>query len=76
MTLSFASLYQFEAYLLKLLTPCRLGGFGDFHKKNSSFRLAYQRPSSAADCARELYNGSNGSASLVRSNGSASLMLK
>jgi len=24
------------------LTPWRLGGFGDFHKKNSSFRLPYQ----------------------------------
>jgi len=48
-----------------LLTPLRLGGFGDFHKKNSSFRLLYQRPSSSADCARELFNGSKGSASLV-----------
>ena len=46
-------------------TPWRLGGFGDFRKKNSSFRLPYQRPSSSADCARELFNGSNGSASLV-----------
>jgi len=36
-----------------------------FAKKNSSFRLPYQRPSSSADCARELFNGSNGSASLV-----------
>jgi len=34
-------------------------------QKNSSFRLPYQRPSSSADCARELLNGSNGSASLV-----------
>jgi len=48
-----------------LLTPWRLGGFGDFWKKNSSFRLPYQRPSSSANCARELFNGSNGSASLV-----------
>ena len=37
----------------------------DFGLKNSSFRLPYQRPSSSADCARELLNGSNGSASLV-----------
>jgi len=37
----------------------------DFGLKNSSFRLPYQRPSSSADCARELFNGSNGSASLV-----------
>jgi len=48
-----------------ILTPWRLGGFGDFHKKNSSFQLPYQRPSSSADCAWELFNGSNGSASLV-----------
>ena len=33
--------------------------------KISSFRLPYQRPSSSADCARELLNGSNGSPSLV-----------
>jgi len=33
--------------------------------KNSSFWLPYQRPSSSADCARELFKGSNGSASLV-----------
>jgi len=46
-------------------TPWRLGGFGDFRKKNSSFWLPYQRHSSSADCARELFNGSNGSASLV-----------
>jgi len=49
----------------KFLTPWRLGGFGDFRKKNSSFQLPYQHPSSSADCARELFNGSNGSASLV-----------
>jgi len=42
-----------------------MSGFGDFCKKNSSFRLPYQRPISSADCARELFNGSNGSASLV-----------
>ena len=47
------------------LTPWRLGGFGDFRKKNSSFRLPYQCLSSSTDCARELFNGSNGSASLV-----------
>jgi len=39
----------------------------DFGLKNSSFRLPYQRPSSSADCARELFNGSNGSANLVDS---------
>jgi len=37
----------------------------DFGLKNSSFRLPYQRPSSSADYARELFKGSNGSASLV-----------
>jgi len=37
----------------------------DFALKNSSFRLPYQRPSSSADCAKELFKGSNGSASLV-----------
>jgi len=37
----------------------------DFGLKNSSFRLLYQRPSSSADCARELFKGSNGSASLL-----------
>jgi len=47
------------------LTLWRLGGFGDFRKKNSSFWLPYQRLSSSADCAIELFNGSNGLASLV-----------
>jgi len=37
----------------------------DFGLKNSRFRLPYQRTSSSADCARELFKGSNGSASLV-----------
>jgi len=37
----------------------------DFDLKNSSFRLPYQCPSSSADCARELFKGSNGSAGLV-----------
>jgi len=36
----------------------------DFDLKISSFRLPYQRPSSA-NCAGELFKGSNGSASLV-----------
>jgi len=35
-----------------------------FQPKNSSFRLPYQRLSSSADCARELFKGSNGSTSL------------
>jgi len=37
----------------------------DFGLKNSSFWLPYQRPSSSVDCARELFKGSNGSASLL-----------
>jgi len=37
----------------------------DFGLKNSSFRLPYQRPSSSADCTKELLNGSKESASLV-----------
>jgi len=49
-------------FTLTLLEP---PGFGDFRKKNSSFWLAYQRPSSSAPCARELFSGSNGSASVV-----------
>jgi len=36
-----------------------------FRPKNSSFRLPYQRHSSSADCTRELFNGSNVSASLL-----------
>jgi len=47
------------------LTLWHPGGFSSFHKKSSSFQLSYQRPSSSAHCARELFNGSNGSASLV-----------
>ena len=35
------------------------------HTSISGFRLPYQCPSSSADCARELFKGSNGSASLV-----------
>jgi len=49
---------------LTLLEP---PGFGNFRKKNSSFRLPYQRPSSSAHCTRELFSGSNGSAGLVDS---------
>jgi len=50
---------------MKLLTLRHPGGFSDFHKTNSSFQLPYQHPSSSAGCTRELFNGSNGSASLV-----------
>ena len=41
------------------------GWFWRFSQENSNFQLLYQRPSSSADCARELFNGSNGSVSLV-----------
>jgi len=37
--------------------------------KTSSFQLLYQRHSSSADCARELFKGSNGSDSLLVCNG-------
>jgi len=37
----------------------------DFSLKNSSFRLPYQHPSSSVDCAKELFKGSNGLATLV-----------
>jgi len=37
----------------------------DFDLKDSSLRLPYQRHSSSADCARELFKSSNRSASLV-----------
>ena len=49
----------------ELLNTLASGWFWRFSQKNSSFRLPYQCPSSSADCARELFNGSNGLASLV-----------
>jgi len=53
---------------LKFLNTLRAGlrySYFDFGLKNSSFRLPYQRHSSSANCARELFNGSTESASLV-----------
>jgi len=50
-------LIKVSSVFARPLTPWRLGGFGDFRKKNSRFQLPYQRPSSSADCARELFNG-------------------
>jgi len=44
---------------------CTIHSYFDFGLKNSSFWLPYQHPSSSAGCARELFMGSNGSASLV-----------
>jgi len=37
----------------------RAAWFRRFSQKNISFRLPYQRPSSSAHCARELFSGSN-----------------
>jgi len=51
--------------LMYIVNTLASGWFWRFSQKNSSFRLPYQRPSSSADCARELFNSSNGSASLV-----------
>jgi len=59
------SLQVHTRYLTSSLTLLEPPGFGDFRKKSSSLRLPYQRPSSSAHCARELFSGSNGSASLV-----------
>ena len=61
-------LKSFRADYIKLLSFINIlasGWFWQFSQKNSSFRLLYQRPSSSADCARELFNGSNELASLV-----------
>jgi len=49
------------------LSTFRAAWFRRFLQKNSSFRLPYQCPSSSAHCARELFSGSNGSASRVTS---------
>ena len=59
---------HFRAGVLNLLTlwePVYDIFVLNFGLKNSSFQLPYQRPSSSVDCARELFKGSNGSASLV-----------
>ena len=54
-----------EKSLRFLWEPSTIYSCFDFGLKNSSFRLPYQRPSSSADCARDLFKGSNRSASLV-----------
>jgi len=51
--------------LQPLVNTLASGWFWWFSQKNSSFWLPYQRPISSADCAGELFNGSNGLASLV-----------
>ena len=52
-------------YFLTLWEPAYNIFVPRFWPKNSSFRLPHQRHSSSADCARELFKGSNGSASLL-----------
>jgi len=58
---------NWDAYctIIKKINTLASGWFWRLLQKNSSFQLPYQRPSSSADCARELFNSSNGSASLV-----------
>jgi len=52
-------------HVLHFESLCTIYSYFDFGLKNSSFWLPYQRPSSSALCAREMFKGSNGSASLV-----------
>jgi len=51
--------------MISIINTFRATWFQRFSQKKSSFRLPYQCPSSSAHCARELFSGSNGSASLV-----------
>ena len=53
-----SSIYQADTYVLTITSLALV-------LVRQSFRLPYQCPSSSADCARELFKGSNGSASLV-----------
>jgi len=50
------------------LNTFRAAWFCQFSQKNSSFQLPYQRLSSSTHCARGLFSGLNGSASLVDCN--------
>ena len=52
------------SWLLTLWEPAYDVFIPRFQPKTSSFRLPYQRCSSSADCARELFKSSNRSASL------------
>ena len=56
---------HYKHHLKTVLNTFRAAWFRQFSQKNSTFRLPYQCHSSSADCARELFSGSNGSASLV-----------
>ena len=57
--------FQWNWTKLLILNTFRAAWLLRFSQKNSSFRLLYQHPSSSARCTRELFSGSNGSASLV-----------
>ena len=57
--------YTYVSLAIKIFNIVAPGWFRRFLQKNSSFWLLYQSPSSSADYARELFSGSNGSASLV-----------
>ena len=54
-----------QVHINVIINTLRAAWFRRFSQKNSSFRLLYQRPSSSAHRARELFSSSNGSASLV-----------
>jgi len=58
-----------EKYMNLALLTLWEPGYGTFvlwnRPENSSYQLPYQHPSSSANCARELFKGSNESASLL-----------
>ena len=57
--------YPIPSHYLTLWEPAYDIFYFDFSLKNSSFQLPHQQPSSSVNCARELFKGSNRSASLV-----------
>ena len=56
---------EHQEEFLELINTLRAAWFRRFSQKNSSLWLPYQHPSYSAHCARELFSGSNRSASLV-----------
>jgi len=58
-------LKNFVSFHSTLLRPFDTYIVPGFQPKTSSFWLPYQRHSSSADCARELFKSSNGLASLL-----------
>jgi len=56
---------QFLMHILTLWEQAYDTFLPRFQPKTNSFRLPYQHHSSSADCARELFKGSNGSASIL-----------